>query len=308
MATYVPDYYSRFICKADKCKHNCCIGWEIDIDSASYEYYKTIDGQFGDKLRKSIFEQGVLHFILRENDRCPFLNDNNLCDIIITLGSDKLCDICTEHPRFRNFYSGRVEIGLGMCCEAAADLILNNKNLSKLVKISDDEDECTAEEESFFIFRENIFKIIQNRSVPFDDRIKKLECYCEVDLQEFAPSKWSELLSSFEILDPCWMSELDKLRNFNGHHDSILNSFDTVFEQLVTYFIYRHLSEGVYDGKLLQRIKFCIISYAIIKSLCQIYFEENGLINRDIIADFSRRYSAEIEYSEDNTEKMINAV
>ena len=27
-----PDYYPEFRCSASACKHNCCIGWEIDID------------------------------------------------------------------------------------------------------------------------------------------------------------------------------------------------------------------------------------------------------------------------------------
>ena len=32
MKTYAPKYYQQFHCIADKCKHSCCIGWEIDID------------------------------------------------------------------------------------------------------------------------------------------------------------------------------------------------------------------------------------------------------------------------------------
>ena len=32
MKVVVPNYYNQFKCIAEKCHHNCCIGWEIDID------------------------------------------------------------------------------------------------------------------------------------------------------------------------------------------------------------------------------------------------------------------------------------
>ena len=37
MVNVYPGYYSGFRCIADKCKNNCCIGWEIDIDKESYD-------------------------------------------------------------------------------------------------------------------------------------------------------------------------------------------------------------------------------------------------------------------------------
>ena len=33
MRIIAPDYYREFHCIADKCRHSCCIGWEIDIDA-----------------------------------------------------------------------------------------------------------------------------------------------------------------------------------------------------------------------------------------------------------------------------------
>ena len=32
MKLYAPGYYKRFACIASKCRHSCCVGWEIDID------------------------------------------------------------------------------------------------------------------------------------------------------------------------------------------------------------------------------------------------------------------------------------
>ena len=37
MIESVPNYYDKFKCIADRCKHSCCIGWEIDIDDDTME-------------------------------------------------------------------------------------------------------------------------------------------------------------------------------------------------------------------------------------------------------------------------------
>ena len=39
-----PDYYPLFHCIADRCRHNCCIGWEIDVDGDSLAAYDQIGG------------------------------------------------------------------------------------------------------------------------------------------------------------------------------------------------------------------------------------------------------------------------
>jgi len=126
MYEVVPDYYYEFKCIAEKCKHTCCAGWEIDIDEKSLNRYKN------DRL-DYICEGEYPHFILDENERCPYLTENNLCRLIIENGEDYLCQICTDHPRFRNYWETITETGLGLCCEAAAELILLRKQPFKLI-------------------------------------------------------------------------------------------------------------------------------------------------------------------------------
>ena len=46
MKLYAPKYYKNFKCIADKCDHSCCIGWEIDIDSAAYAKYKELKEEY----------------------------------------------------------------------------------------------------------------------------------------------------------------------------------------------------------------------------------------------------------------------
>ena len=54
MILRMPEYCSKFICTADRCTDNCCIGWEIDIDEKSLEYYESVEGDFGEKLKNNI--------------------------------------------------------------------------------------------------------------------------------------------------------------------------------------------------------------------------------------------------------------
>jgi hypothetical protein len=44
MKQFTPDYFNTFKCIADKCTHSCCIGWEIDVDEVTLDFYKSIKG------------------------------------------------------------------------------------------------------------------------------------------------------------------------------------------------------------------------------------------------------------------------
>ena len=125
MKLIAPDYFPSFSCIAGACRHTCCAGWEIDIDEDTREYYRTVPGEIGKKLAENIDDSGEIPcFRMAEGMRCPFLNRDNLCELVLTLGEESLGQICSDHPRFRNFFSDRTEIGLGLTCEAAGRLIL----------------------------------------------------------------------------------------------------------------------------------------------------------------------------------------
>lgn len=127
-----PSYYDKFRCTASRCSDNCCIGWEIDIDERTDQYYRQVTGDFGKRLEEGISRDGTPHFRLKgEKERCAFLNDQNLCDIFIHLGEEHLCSICREHPRFYEWYEDIpglmdwTETGLGLCCEEAVRLLVS---------------------------------------------------------------------------------------------------------------------------------------------------------------------------------------
>ena len=134
-----PSYCGSFQCIASRCRDNCCIGWEIDIDEETDQFYRTVKGEFGKRLEDGISREGTPHFRLKgEQERCAFLNDSNLCDIFIHLGEEHLCGICREHPRFYEWYEeipgllDWTETGLGLCCEEAARLFVSESGPLRL--------------------------------------------------------------------------------------------------------------------------------------------------------------------------------
>lgn len=305
MKIYAPDYYKMFFCIADKCKHNCCIGWEIDIDEETAEYYKSVGGKIGDRLRTNVSrENETPHFILGKEERCPFLNSNNLCDIIAELGEDKLCNICADHPRFRNFFGDRTEIGIGLCCEAAAELILNYKKRVEIVDIDDDrnDEEYYEEDELFFAIRQKVFDIIQNRKETFPDRTKRLIGEFDLEFPQKSLKEWVDIFLGLEHLDNAWVDVLNKMKNADCDF-KLPDKMDIEFEQLLVYFVYRHFADGIFDNRFKERLCMSILGVYMIHYASVI--RGNGFADKNILIDTARMYSTEIEYSEENIEELL---
>ncbi|MBR5266224.1 MAG: flagellin lysine-N-methylase [Clostridia bacterium] len=170
--------FEGFVCKAGDCKDNCCIGWEIDIDEATLEKYKSYKGALKERFEKDICYDETPHFILGEHDRCPFLNKDGLCDIILDSGEGMLCEICDKHPRFYEWLPGITFEGYGIGCEKAAEMLLEyDKPISFTETIITDED---GEEEpddmcGIVLSALNVAKsILQNRDAAFPYRLMTL--------------------------------------------------------------------------------------------------------------------------------------
>ena len=308
MKTYAPCYYKDFQCIADKCRHNCCIGWEIDIDDNTYKTYINVEGDFGEQIKKNIsHEDSQKHFILDENERCPFLNKKGLCDIIINLGENKLCEICTEHPRFRNYFADRCEIGVGICCEEAARLILTQSGTFFLEIISDDKipEKSEESEEIFYSFRESLFKILQNREKPLTERISELFSHIGIVYNEFSCKQLYDIFAKCEYMENTMPDLLTKIKQNKISENSVISDYETEFEQLLIYLLFRHLPDGIYEGNINERIMFSILSLQMCEKMLQATKYKKGVLNFNDLIEICRLYSSEIEYSEDNTNMLI---
>ena len=310
MKLFKPNYYDKFTCIAHKCKHSCCVGWEIDIDDDTAKYYKSINGKLGERLSDNIVIDGnSMHFKLSSNERCPFLNEDNLCDIILELGEDCLSQICTDHPRFRNFFECCTEIGVGLCCEAASKLILTNTEKVKIIEDTIDvNDECITDDvKDYFDFRQCIFDILQDRELTIDERIVELLSTFDIKLPEKTFKENVDIYLELEHLDLSWVDKINKLKTISTIDNDVFlnNEWSIAFEQLLVYFIYRHLADGLYDDRINERICFAVISYYIIRALCVSHLQQSGEVTINDLIEISRLYSSEIEYSEENIEAIL---
>ena len=310
MKIAAPNYYGSFCCLAGACRHTCCAGWEIDIDGESLEYYKSVPGPFGKRLADNISEEGgCAHFALSSGERCPFLNEQGLCDIILTLGPEGLCQICNDHPRFRNFYSDRTEIGLGLCCEAAAELILGHSEPFCLEIISDDgkTKELLPEEGEFFELREKVFRAAQDRRRSILSRAEDILALCGARLPEKSSAQWADIYFVLERMDPEWDKYLSVLKACGSVSTENLEhgELEIPFEQLLTYFIFRHLSPEA----AAETGAFAVLSFYIVRRIfCALWAQKGKSPGFGGLCEIARLYSSEIEYSDENIGKIIELI
>lgn len=305
MKLIVPDYYPQFRCIAGACKHSCCIGWEIDIDEETLKQYKAVDGKLGQRLKDNIdFDSDCPHFITGTNGRCPFLNSDNLCDLIIELGEEALCGICDDHPRFRTEFSDRTEMGLGLCCEEAARLILNRIAPVTLITLEDDSIEEETDESDSYLYslRSNAIAVVQDRSFSVEERMEHLLLLFGCALPQLTPAQWADRFLQLERLDKGWTDCLQTLQS-----DFLPRSFpqwETAFEQLLVYFLYRHFPAALWDGDMESKAAFAVLSVRMLQWLCSAKAD----VTFSDLLNFARLYSAEIEYSDENLELLFEAL
>lgn len=290
MKLAAPNYYQNFHCKAGACRHSCCIGWEIGIDENSLTRFRGVPGELGKKLHEKIDWENRC-FRLDEKERCPFLNRDGLCELILALGEDSLCQICADHPRFRNFLAGRTEIGLGLCCEAAAELVLGQAEPTELVFLENDgtdEEEDTA----FLAFRDKLFAMAQDRSRPVAQRVEEILAACHISLTMNA-THWAAFLMGLERLDPRWEAYLQRLRE----PQQPVPQGELPLEQLLCYLLFRHLAGALEDGDLQGRVAYCCLMWKLLRHML-----------RDDLPELARMYSSEIEYSDENMDAILDEI
>ncbi len=296
---FAPNYYRLFHCIADKCRHSCCIDWEICIDDETYEKYKQMADVIGTIAE---CEDGPC-FVLTKEGRCPHLNEKGLCRIILSHGEDYLSEICQNHPRFYNgFGAGRTEAGLGLVCEEACRLILTNEepfSLSWLESMEEDGEEEAVCNFDPLPIREKIFAVIEASDKRFEEVVAALKDMFEIPAP-YTMKEWTERFAALESLDGNWGRILQTAQGDGNPHDSLVE-FGKYYKRLLTYFVYRHVSVAESEDDLRARLGFAILSTEMIRYL----LEANGEVRLEALMDIARWYSAEIEYSEDNTDELI---
>ena len=306
MKIFAPNYYKSFKCIADKCRHSCCIGWDVYVDEDAQDKYSVMDGSLGERIRESLKEKddGVC-FEMREDGRCPFLNACGLCDIISEKGDAYISEICREHPRFYNFFSDRAEVGLGISCEEAARIVLSFDGNYELACIGEDEweaEEPTEDELAILSKRDELIGILQGEG-NIDKRVKRMLISAGASVPKRGIDEWYEVLSDLERLDALWGNYLDLLLVTSD--DECQAVLEKPLENLIVYFVYRHVSAAPDKDDIACRAAFAYLGYRVISAMCAAKKKKDGKCDFADLCDFARAYSTEIEYSEENTELLL---
>ena len=285
MKLYRPQYCEDFKCIADKCRHSCCIGWEISVDNATFNKYNSLGRE---DILCHIHEGQIT---LCEGGRCPFLCPDGLCSIISELSEEYTSLICREHPRFYHRVGDRVEGGIGLSCEEAARLILSSDSYSSFTTCEHTPE--IAEETDFdsIPHRDFIYSLLSDRGVSYDGAVALIkEKYSLLPIHTL--EEWSEIFSGLEYLDDAHR-DLFTLRGKRG-------PYTDVYRRLLAYFLFRQLSPASSYENLRARLGLCLLLTELFEGLTEredMCFEE--------ICELARIISEEIEYSEDNTAELI---
>ena len=279
------EIYSEFKCKADKCNHSCCKGWEIDIDEDTLQYYKSLDSELGNEIRQNIHEGEDTFFKLTDDKRCPFLKDSGLCKIIEELGEDGLCDICRLHPRFFEDINDYSLAGVGLSCEKASELLFEKHSLNFII--------CDSEKTIDF---QNLLKLLGiDISQDYLNLTNKLPEYLNED-------KIEEILDIFYITEPIdsnWKNEVLLIkRNYPDYLNNLDDQFIKKFELIYQYILFRQL-ELTLDYGVKKIVDYAIYSIIFIMLYANSFHDDIEAV---------RRWSEQIEYNEDNIDIILGEI
>ena len=293
MKLFAPEYYKDFTCIADKCRHSCCIGWEIDIDPETAKKYGSLVGRYSESIKNSITASGdTTSFRLTKSQRCPHLDENGLCKIITELGQGFLCEICREHPRFYNKTSIGLEVGIGMACEEACRIILSSDGYDKMIPIGD-----IVNEEHVPLFdavkpRERIFALLKDGQSRYREKVSTLaHDFGFTDVLR-SSDRLKVLFASLEYLN----EENRELFCSYSYEDTVPQSLEKPLTRSLAYFIYRHCSCAESERDFAASLGFCLAVQELMLHIAK--------RTQQSLCDIARVISEELEYSEDNTEQI----
>lgn len=332
-----PDYYDEFKCIADKCEATCCAGWQIVIDEVSLERYKE------QQLNKYVdFNEECFYWQDAASKECSFLRKDKLCQMVIDMGEDNLCDTCRLYPRHIEEFRNVREFSLGISCPEVARKILSKKEKVTYSEIEDrsfDNEEYDDYEQEVYLklklLRDEIFILLSNYELSYEKRCEKLlnmvakfQDTMDFDDEEALLYEYRELripyMSIFdtqkqwEVMDDNWAIYVEKCRDilFSKNSDEsvyleILNDFnrqvqfDKYMEKLTEYFLYTYFCGSAYDEYYYGQAQLGVVFAMQIRDLVMATWMMNDKnISFDEIVRITYSYARQLEHSNSNVMLM----
>lgn len=324
MKHYFPKYCEKFRCIANLCPDSCCRDWDVVVDDTSFDFYNTVKGEFGDRLRSlmTIDEDGDRIFI-RQGEKCPFWNSDMLCDIYINLGESHLCHTCKEFPRITQDYTVFCEHTLSFACPEAARLMLESDfDTGFATDIPQDlqTDYSTTEMNFLLSARKRTFEILSDCKMSLSKRLCRLLAFNErvqnmlddeiFDITAMPTDEYKkqscgdasfifDLHKSLDIMSNDWLCELEATADF-AKNNTLPNRFDKPLTAYLDYYVRRYYLSAIDSFNVISTIKRMVCAYIVIA------YELERLENptQTEIVKILQGYSKEVEHSYENGELL----
>lgn len=308
MKQYYPAYYNAFRCIAADCPDSCCQGWDVVIDSDAERFYRTVDGEFGEKLRGAIYTDGDGDrvFRLKDKKKCLFWGEDKLCDIYRTLGEEHLCATCAQFPRIRMEYADFCEHSLALACPEAARLILKTDNAySSLTQESSAgcEDYDAKLMHTLLKARQKLAESLLTKrplaerlqsclsiTAQVQEQIEPLHNACDVP---YTPDALAALFTQLEYID-----ERNGEMIVQACRSADFSNQESELTRLALYYLYRYWLNAVDTRNVFAVFTHMIVSVSVISNLSR--------MNRLTLIEAAQRYSKEVEQSYENLERLFD--
>ena len=142
-------------------------------------------------------------------------------------------------------------------------------------------------------------ELLQFEISKLEIRNQKLqETNIELPKKDF--SQWIDFYLSLERLDDNWTNLLIDMKTSVFKNIDIPKKHMQALEKLLLYFIYRHVIDEDNEA-----VKFSIFSVYFISMILKYHISKYGELSLEDIIEYSRMYSSEIEYSDENVEILL---
>lgn len=144
-----PDFYNDFHCIAGQCSFTCCKEWKIAVDPETKKRWRKLNVPETVLKSDRVPKHACVHaskstvelyqFVTKKdgadiiellpNMRCPFLEDTELCRLVMDYGEECLSKTCHVFPRETHEFPDRTERTLVSCCPEIVDRLYALKEL-----------------------------------------------------------------------------------------------------------------------------------------------------------------------------------
>ncbi|NKF08736.1 flagellin lysine-N-methylase [Clostridium gasigenes] len=323
--------YDKFNCIADKCKFTCCEGWDVSIDTDTYNKWEKendkVDYIFNNvKIKKC--GSKTEYFIDKETgEACPFLDKQGLCQIVKGHGEGYLSLTCHTFPRIENIFEDRKELSLSCACPEVVELmgsiagkinIISEKDTNlkshllelrireALINIINQENFLL--EDKLIISFEMLLTTLENKNIREDTLLEKIEKYNKGEYIQKLIATYNEIeLNTDDSIEEINSLFLDIIQNYK--EVSILEELFKDSSNFAETIKIESLSAKWHDYKSLfeehnKLIENCIVA-KILSSCVSNDVEEMAISFQMIILEYLLvRYAVFLKYCMNKNEKI----